>query len=202
VTWIYPEDVIGMKISQGTGNGELIRRQDSILLIIDVQQRLTPSIHGFGSVCENIVKLSRFAGIVGLPVVLTEQINLGETVPEVIEALGDFSAMKKIEFNCFGSEAISGRLHASGRKTLLVAGIETHICVAQTAISGSTRFEVQVIADATSCRNPADRGIAFERMKAAGVSLTSTEMLIYELLERAGTDEFREALSLIKKGDS
>ncbi|MFO8088847.1 MAG: isochorismatase family protein [Desulfatiglandaceae bacterium] len=187
-----------MESIESTGNHGLIRRQDCMLLIIDVQQRLSPSIYNFGPICENIVKLSRFADIIGLPVVLTEQINLGETVQEVTGALGDVSALKKIEFNCFGSKDIAGRLWASGRKTLLIAGIETHICVAQTAISGLGRFDVQVVADATSSRNPLDRDLAFERMKGLGVALTSTEMLIYELLEKAGTDEFKEALRLVK----
>lgn len=163
-----------------------------------MQQRLSPSIYNFGPVCENIVKLSKFAKIIGLPVLLTEQVNLGETVPEVTGVLGDVSALKKFEFNCFGSEEVSGRISASGRKILLIAGIETHICVAQTALSGSVRFGVQVVADATSSRNPLDRDLAFERMKVAGVTLTSTEMLIYELLEKAGTDEFREVLRLVK----
>ncbi len=167
-------------------------------MIIDVQQRLCPLIHNFESVCHNLVKLARFAGIIGLPVVLTEQVNLGETVPEVACVLGDAWPIKKIEFNCFGSETAAERLYSAERSTLLVAGIETHICVAQTAVSGLEHFSVQVIADATSSRNPVDREIAFERMKAAGAVLTSTEMLIYELLEKAGTNEFREALRLIK----
>jgi len=187
-----------VETSQWTGSKGLIRRLDCILLIIDVQQRLSPSIHNFDPICENIVKLSKFAKIIGMPVVLTEQINLGETVPEVAGALGDVNALKKIEFNCFGSEDVTARLVAAERKTLLIAGIETHICVAQTALSGSARFDVQVIADATSSRRPLDRDIAFERMKGAGVTLTSTEMLIYELLEKAGTEEFRESLRLIK----
>lgn len=187
-----------MKTSECTGNHRLVGRQDCIFLIIDVQQRLSPSIHNFGPVCENIVKLSRFADIVGVPVVLTEQVNLGETVPEVARALGDVRALKKIEFNCFGSEDITRHLCATGRKTLIIAGIETHICVAQTAVSGSARFDVQIVADATSSRNPLDRDIALERMKGAGVTLTTTEMLMYELLEKAGTDEFRETLKLVK----
>lgn len=190
-----------MKTSQETGNNGLLRRRDCVLLIIDVQERLSPAIHHFEPVRENIVKLLRFSDLIGLPVVLTEQVNLGETVPEVAGALGDFRALKKIEFNCFASEEIGGRLCATGRNTLLIAGIETHICIAQTALSGSSRFDVQVVADATSSRNPVDRDIAFERMKGAGVTLTSTEMLIYELLGKAGTDEFRKALRLVKQGD-
>jgi nicotinamidase-related amidase len=190
-----------MKSSEHPGNHKLVERQDCILLIIDVQQRLSPSIHGFGPVCENIVRLSRFADIIGLPVVLTEQVNLGETVPEVARALGNLRALKKLEFNCFRSQDIARRLCAMGRKTLFITGIETHICVAQTAVSGSARFDVQVVADATSSRNPLDRDIAIERMKEAGVTLTTTEMLMYELLGKAGTDEFRETLKLVKKGD-
>jgi nicotinamidase-related amidase len=181
-----------------TGRHGLLRRDDCILLIVDVQKRLSPLIHGIDKVSENIVKLLRFAHFIRLPVMLTEQINLGETLPEIRDALVVCDAVKKIEFNCLDSEAAASRLYASGRKSLLIAGIETHICVAQTALSGLQRFSVHVIADATSSRNTVDRDIACERMRDAGVTLTSTEMLIYELLERAGTDEFRETLNLVK----
>lgn len=180
------------------GGKGLLDKDDCVLLIVDVQTRLAPLIHGIGRVSENIVKLVRFAHIIGLPVVLAEQINLGETLPEIREALGDFPAIKKTEFDCFGSDAVASSLSGSGRKVLLAAGIETHICVAQTALSGLRRFDVHVIADATSSRSPVDRDIAFERMRGAGVVLTSTEMLIYELLKRAGTEEFRETLKLVK----
>ena len=176
----------------------LLHKEDCVLLVVDVQTRLAPLIHEMDRVRGNIVKLIRFADIVGLPVVLTEQLNLGDTVPEIRDALVDCDAVKKIEFDCFGSEAAAARLSATGRRALLMAGIETHICVAQTALSGLRGFDVHVIADATSSRNPVDRDIAFDRMRAAGVTLNSTEMLMYELLKRAGTDTFRKVLELVK----
>ena len=180
------------------GQSGLAKAEDCLLLIVDIQTRLAPLISGIEMVTENIVKLARFAEILRIPVVLAEQINLGETVPEIRAALGDCEALKKNQFDCFGSDALNARLSDSGRRVLLTVGIETHICVAQTAISGLCRYNVHVVADATSSRNLIDRDMAFQRMQRAGVTLNTTEMLMYELLEQAGTEEFRETLKLVK----
>ena len=85
-----------------------------------------------------------------------------------------------------------------GRKTLILTGVETHICIAQTALSAIPKFKVQVVSDAVSSRLLDNWAIGLERMRQSGVTITSTEMLIFELLERAGTDEFRATLKLMK----
>jgi nicotinamidase-related amidase len=92
----------------------------------------------------------------------------------------------------------SERMRSDRPNTLIIAGIETHICVLQTALQGLAEYRVHVVGDAVSSRTLQNRDIALRRMEKEGVTVTSTEMLIYELLQRAGTDEFREALKLVK----
>ena len=176
----------------------LLRREDCVLVVIDAQEKLMPVIHDKETVTDNILRLVKFAEIIGLPVVVTEQQKLGPTLPEIKDALSDYEPVEKIEFDCFGEEAFRKRMAKLDRSTLLLCGIEAHICVCQTALSGSDAHKVQVISDAAGSRAQHNWVIALERMRAKGVVLTSTEMLIYELLGKAGTEEFRATLPLVK----
>jgi isochorismate hydrolase len=175
-----------------------LRRGDALLVVIDMQERLLPVIAGKERVVENALRLVKFAHIVGLPIILTEQQNLGETASELRAELKDIQSIIKWEFDCFESSAFSERLGQLKRNTLLIVGIEAHICVAQTALHALSRYSAQVVSDAVSSRSPHNWEVALERMRQAGVIVTSTEMVIYELLGRAGTEEFKEALKLIK----
>ncbi len=179
-------------------NQALVEREDCVLVVIDAQEKLMPVIHDKEAVTANILRLVKFAGIIGLPVVLTEQKKLGPTLPEIKEALPGAEAVEKITFDCFGEETFRKRVQELGRGTLLLCGIESHICVCQTALSGTETHQVQVVSDAVGSRAQHNWIIALERMRARGVVLTSTEMLIYELLGKAGTDEFRATLPLVK----
>ncbi len=176
----------------------LLRRDDALLIVIDMQERLLPAIAGKERVVENALKLVKFARIIRLPIILTEQQNLGETTSELREELKDIQPIVKLEFNCFESRAFADRLRQLKRSMLIIAGIEAHICVAQTALHALSRYSVQVVSDAVSARSLQNLEVALQRMRQAGVTITSTEMVIYELLVRAGTDEFREALKLVK----
>jgi len=176
----------------------LLEKNDPLLLIIDMQERLVPVIADKETVIENIVRLAKFCRIIGLPAVLTEQQNLGDTLPEIREELKDIEPVAKLEFNCFGSSAFSRRIRKEGRNTLIIAGVEAHICVAQTALHAHPAYVVHVVSDAVSSRSLHNRDVALERMRRQGITVTSTEMVIYELLGKAGTDTFREALKLVK----
>ncbi len=183
---------------QNPSRSALVEREQCVLVIIDMQERLVPAVAEKEKIVENTLRLARFSRIIGLPVLVTEQQKLGETLPEIREAVGDMSVFPKVEFNCFGSEAFAaevGRLH---RDTLILTGIEAHICVAQTALSAVGAYRVQVVSDAVSSRVIWNRDVALRRMEQAGVNLTSTEMVIYELVQKAGTDEFRQVLKLVK----
>jgi nicotinamidase-related amidase len=180
------------------GAAGLINKEDAILVIIDMQERLFPAMADKEKLLENVTRLVRFSKIAQLPVILTEQEKLGSILPDIKEELKEVEPVSKVEFDCFACDAFiegAARFH---RKTLILAGIEAHICVAQTAIHAVSGYTVHVVSDAIASRSAHNRGIALDRMVQAGVIVTSTEMAIYEILRRAGTDTFREALKLVK----
>jgi len=176
----------------------LLRGADALLVVIDMQERLLPVIAERERVVENTLKLVTFARIIGLPIVLTEQENLGETTPEIRANVEAIQPIIKLEFDCFESPAFTDQIRRLNRNTLIIAGIEAHICVAQTALHALVNDRVQVVSDAVSSRSAHNWEVALGRMRQAGVTITSTEMVIYELLGKAGTDQFREALKLVK----
>jgi nicotinamidase-related amidase len=176
----------------------LLSREDCILVVIDVQEKLMPAISNQERVVENVVRLVRFSNIVGLPVVVTEQEKLGATLPEVAKEVADFRPIGKVCFNCFSCQGFADEIERLGRKTLIITGAEAHICVTQTAIFAASRFRVQAVADAISSRTRENWRVSLERMQQEGVSTTSTEMFIYEILQKAGTEEFKAALKLVK----
>jgi len=176
----------------------LIRKEDSLLVMIDLQEKLVPAMAEKEKLVENVVRLGCFSRIIGLPVIVTEQQKLGSTLPEIRDSLGNPGPISKVDFNCFGADRFSERMRNYRPSTLIIAGIETHICVLQTALHGLAEYRVHVVGDAVSSRTLRNRDIGLRRMEKEGVTITSTEMLIYELLQRAGTDEFREVLKLVK----
>lgn len=180
------------------GGAGLIDKEDAVLVMIDMQERLFPAMADKEKLLENAMRLVRFSKVVGLPVLLTEQEKLGGTLPAIKEELKAVQPVSKIDFNCFGCEAFIAKTARLHRKTLILAGIEAHICVAQTALHGVRGFRVHVVSDAVASRAPHNQRIALDRMMQGGVIVTSTEMTIYEILRRAGTDAFRQVLKLVK----
>lgn len=173
-------------------------REDSLLVIIDMQERLVPAMSRPEMILENTKRLLALSRLVDLPVVFTEQEKLGPTVRELIEGAKDYAPISKLAFNCFSSVPFARKVREKGRRTLIIAGIEAHICVAQTALWAHPQFNVHVVSDAISSRSPDNLSVAVERMRTGGLTITSTEMVIYEVLQRAGTDEFKAMLPLIK----
>ena len=176
----------------------LLVRDDIVLVVIDVQEKLMPVIADGGKLIDNIVKLLKFSQFIKHPVILTEQEKLGKTVPEVRREILDFNPISKIVFDGFLCDEFVEQLNQMRRKTLILTGVEAHICIAQTALHALPHFKVHVVGDAVSSRTLESRNIALERMRQSGAVISSTEMVIYELLQRAGTDEFRAALKLVK----
>ena len=176
----------------------LLSKDASCLVVIDMQERLVPVIADRERVVENVVRLIKFSRIIGLPVVLTEQQKLGHTLPEIREELIGIQPISKLEFDCFASNEFSEQINKLNRNALIIAGIEAHICVAQTALHAISDYEVHMVSDAISSRSTHNWEVALHRMRQRGVTITSTEMIIYELLRKAGTDVFRETLKLVK----
>ncbi len=181
-----------------------IDRRNTVLVVIDVQEKLMPVIDRSAEVILNIERLVRGCHILGVPAILTEQYvkGLGPTVDRVRRALEETSGYEPIEKSCFsayGCEAFSTRLASLGRKQVLIAGVETHVCVYQTVQDLLARdVSVSVIADAVSSRTPQNREIALQRLVSDGAKLSSTEMALFELTVTAGTDQFRAISRLVK----
>ena len=176
----------------------LLDKDDSLLVIIDMQERLFPVMADKEKILDNAIRLVKFSRIMGLPVLLTEQQKLGDTIPEIREELTDVEPIEKLEFDCFRSDLFNEKLAQLNRKSLIITGVEAHICVTQTALHALSEYRVHVVSDAISSRSLHNWEVALRRMEQAGVTITSTEMVIYELLGKAGTDTFREVLQLVK----
>ena len=179
-------------------SSSLLSKEDCVLLVIDVQKKLVPVITGADKAIENVIKLVKLAKILQLPIVLTEQQNLGETIEEIRSEIKEIQPISKITFSCFGLEEFADHISRFNRKTLILTGIESHICVTQTALDAPAEYSIQVVSDAVASRAPHNLKIALDRMQRGGATITSTEMAMYELLRKAGTDEFRAALPLVK----
>jgi nicotinamidase-related amidase len=180
----------------------LLHPERTVLVVVDLQERLLPAIEGAEGVLRNSVLLLRLADVLALPVVLTTQYarGLGPTVPPVLEASGGAAPLDKVSFGCFGSPEFTGRLAGlAGRDQLVVAGIESHICVAQTVLGAIDRgYAVHVASDATGSRTAENRAIGLGRMARAGAVISSTEMAVYELLGRSDGAAFKRMLPLLK----
>lgn len=177
------------------------RRSDVALLVIDLQERLLPAILQGDRVVEQSRKMILAARLLGIPIVATEQYprGIGATRADVREALGEGEVVEKLTFSCCGAETFRARWEAIGRRVALLCGIETHVCVLQTALDLlEGGGDVIVLADATGSRRAEDRDVALRRLRDAGATVATVESAIFELLERAGTPEFKEALKLVK----
>lgn len=181
---------------------EPLRAQQCALLVIDIQEKLLPPIFEKERMVRNSQLLIRLAHILSLPILATTQYSkgLGQTVPEIASLIPEVQPMDKLDFGCFGnSEFCSHIARLSGRRTLLLCGMETHICVLQTALGALNQgHTVHVAADAVSSRTKLNWKLGLQRMRDAGAVISSTEMMIYELLGRSGSPEFKEMLKYLK----
>lgn len=175
--------------------------ENTVLVLIDFQERLSPAMHDKEKLLLKVIKLVKGAGVLEIPVILTEQYpkGLGTTIPEIKELLPDVKPVEKVCFNCCDNAAFCKSLDSLKRKQVLVAGIEAHICVYQTAMSlARAGYEVQLVSDCISAREPDNKTIALYRMGVAGINPTSTEMALFELLQVAQGDKFKQISNIVK----
>jgi len=186
---------------------EMARRplepEQCALIVIDIQEKLLPPIWEKDRLIRNAQLLIRLAGVLKIPALVTTQYSkgLGNTVPEVASLLPDTPSIDKLMFSCFGSDVFCSLVKRlpGQRTTVLLCGMETHICVMQTALSALREgYLVHVAADAVSSRTELNWRIGLERMRAAGAILSSTEMMIYELLRSSGAPAFKELMPYLK----
>ena len=177
----------------------LLSPETSVFLVIDPQEKLLPKIFEPERVTANCILLIKLAQLTKIPLVVTTQYErgLGKIVEQIQEECPESNPFDKVEFGCFNNERFIDRIKAFGhsRNTLVLSGIESHICVTQTALGALERgYNVHVASDATSSRAEWNRKIGLDRMRAAGAVISSTEMIIYEILKRSDTAEFKAIL--------
>jgi nicotinamidase-related amidase len=182
----------------------LIDAAKASLLIIDVQEKLLPAMAKAEHVVSRCSIVLRAAKKLDVPVTVSEQYpkGLGRTVHALHEGLGNAPVFEKLNFSCWRDISLRARLiglHDAGRPQVIIAGIEAHVCVVQTAIDlAQSGFAVFVVADAVSSRAEASVALALARMGQSGIEVINTEMAVFELLGKAGTPEFKALSGLIK----
>ncbi|MCB2135067.1 MAG: hydrolase [Rhodobacteraceae bacterium] len=179
----------------------LIRGGESALVVIDMQERLVPAMQAPARTIQNTRLLLTAAEKTGVPAILTEQYpqGLGHTVDAIRSVAGGAAILPKIHFSCMEDEGFARHFRALGRKQAVLTGMEAHICVMQTAASlVEEGYEVFVVSDATASRTLESEKACLRRLSAAGISIVTTEMVIFEWLGRAGTQAFRDLLPLIR----
>lgn len=178
-----------------------LRRAQAGLVVVDIQERLLPAIHEKERVAQNALRLVQGAATLEVPILVTEQYRkgLGQTIPEIAKSIPGFAPMEKMAFSACGAAGFRDALAERGLADIILCGIECHVCVCQTCLDLLDHgFRPFVVSDAVSSRTPENYQLGLERMRDSGAIIGSTEMLLFELLERAGTDEFKKVLSLIK----
>lgn len=179
----------------------MLRKENTLFVLVDVQGKLAKIVHESEQLIRNLKNLIQGLRIMGIPIVWLEQYpeGLGTTDEELTIHLTGLEPIRKITFNACNDPAFIEAIEKAGKRQVLLAGIETHICVYQTAVGlKSLGLDVQVVADAVSSRTLENKLIGLERMKTEGIAVTSVEMAIYELMKIANNEEFKQILKILK----
>jgi nicotinamidase-related amidase len=180
-----------------------LRAEQCTLLVVDIQEKLLPPIFNKDELVRNSQLLVRTAKILEMPVIVTTQYakGLGGTVPEIATLVRDVPPIDKFEFGCFGCNEFRSALKSlpGNRNTVLLCGMEAHICMMQTAVGAlNDGYLVHVASDAVGSRVRWNWEMGLDRMRAAGAVISSTEMMIYELMRSSGTPQFKQLLPYLK----
>lgn len=180
----------------------ILKIGNTVLLVVDVQEAFRDPIGNFAAVASNIARTVSGLGILGLPIILTEQYpkGLGPTAEEIRFSLPeDFEPIEKMTFSAFGSADVRIKLESSGAKQVLLCGVETHVCINQSAHDLiAAGYDVHLLTDCVGSRFDHDKLAGLEKMKASGVISSSVEMALFELMGDAGHEKFKEIQALIK----
>ena len=182
-------------------DADFLVRQDCLMLLVDIQKTMLDPCLDNELVTNHASALVDIAGLLKIPIIFSvhNAEKLGGFLPELLKRVSQPKVFNKVEFSCFENEAIFRVVQGSGRRTLLLAGLETHVCIFHTGAHAlRLGYRVHVAADAVTSRSKVNREVGLRRLERAGAVISSTEMMIFELLNRAGTPEFRAALPLLK----
>jgi nicotinamidase-related amidase len=180
---------------------DFLAKQDCVLLLVDIQKVMLDPCVEADQVRKHAAALIDIAKLFEIPILFSvhNAEKLGGFLPELLERVPETRLFKKLEFSCFENETIFRAMQESGRHTLLLAGLETHVCIFHTGAHAlRLGYRVHVAADAVTSRSRINREVGLRRLERAGAVISSTEMIIFELLNRVGTPEFRAALPLLK----
>ncbi len=186
-----------------------ILAEESIAVVVDVQERLFPHIHDAESLTRRLQVFIRGMHILGIPLVVTQQYTrgLGPTIASLAGVIGDFTPVEKTAFSCCGEPGFMDSLRdaaapsesSQSRTRVLLVGIESHVCVLQTAIDlAPAGYTPVIVSDCVSSRSPHDRDIALRRLEREGAILTTCESILFELTRVAGSDTFKRISALVK----
>lgn len=175
--------------------------EETMALIIDLQEKLVPAMPDVPKLLKNTKALIEGLKIAGVPMIITEQYprGLGATVKEIMEVALDTPVMEKLEFSCYDNEQIRQAIVASGKKNIMVCGIEAHICVMQTVIDlKSAGYNVIFVEDCVQSRKIHDQKMGVKRAEFEGACITTCEGILFELVRKAGTPQFKQLSALVK----
>ena len=186
-----------------TRHPHILTPETALLVVVDMQEPFLRAMHGREALTANVRLLVQSAGILGVPVLTTTQYaaRMGTVVPDVMDILPDGTPapMDKMTFSCAGNSAFRDAVQSAGRSQILLCGVETHICVSQTALDlVSMGCQVHVAADAVSSRTLEKHKLGMERVRDSGVLPCAAEAAVYELLTEAGSPAFKQILALVK----
>lgn len=176
-------------------------REDSLLLVIDFQTAMLNVMDDWQEKARRVNQLTRAADMLGVPLVVTEHYRkgLGETIPEVADIMRDPTVLYKEHFSACLEPDFLSVIRSFGRRQIVVAGMETHVCVLQTGLDLiQAGYQVQLVADAVASRTDSDRDVGVGLFREAGAVITSTETVIFQWAFRANTEEFRKILPIVK----
>jgi hypothetical protein len=178
-----------------------ILKENTIGLVIDIQERLVPVMEESDLLIANCSKLIRGLQVLGLPILVTQQYTkgLGDTVEEIKSVFNDFQYIEKRDFSCFDEPVVAEKLTLSGMKNVIICGIESHVCVLQTAIDlKEAGYNPVVVMDCVSSRSLDNIDLASERFRFEGIMMTSLESVLFELTRSSAAPEFKEISKLVK----
>ncbi len=179
----------------------MIDSSECVLVLIDVQGKLAHLMHQKEKLFDNLVKIVRGAILLDVPIIWTEQTpeKMGPTIPELRDQLKNKEPIRKVSFSCWGEPDFRAKLEATGRKKVLLAGIEAHICVCLTAFDlKNTGYDPMVLTDCTSSRGNEEKQAAIDQLKSASILTTCLETVLFEIMGSSEHPAFREILKLIK----
>ena len=179
----------------------LLKASDSLLLVVDVQEKLAPAVADNRAIVARIELLMRAAKRLAVPLLVSEHYpsGIGHTLAGLSALAPKDAVFEKITFSCLKQDGVPDRFRKLGRKQVVVCGMEAHVCVLQSALSLlEAGYQVHLTEDATGSRHAVDRAAALRRLERAGGTLVTAEMVVFEWLERGDSPAFRELLALVK----